>query len=128
MARLDTIYEAIEQNKKISFKYSPDVKNRKIYHVEAGSKIITVSPYYVLWDGDRHILNAYTESRGTPANTTIAVERMEDIRILPDDREGAELYEDETFRYIPFAAALSEVATVTLKVKNDHASPPPRRL
>lgn len=125
MAGLDTIYEAIEQDKKISFKYfkySPDAENRKIYHVEAGSKIITVSPYYVLWDGDRHILNAYTESRGTPANTTIAVERMEDIRILPDDRDGAELYEDESFRYIPFASALSEVATVTLKVKNDHAT------
>ena len=125
MSGLDTIYEAIEQNKKISFKYfkyDPVAPNHKLYHVEAGSKIITVSPYYVLWDGDRHLLNAYTESRGMPANTIIGVERMEDIKILSDERDGTELYESETYNYIPFASALSETETVTLKVKNSHAT------
>lgn len=34
-----------------------------------------------------------------PANTIIAVERMEDIKILSDDRAGAELYEHEAFRF-----------------------------
>lgn len=57
MKNLDTIYAAIAQDKKISFKYFEYTftgHNRtKKYHSLDSSKIITGSPYAVVWASDR---------------------------------------------------------------------------
>ena len=62
MKDLDTIYEAIAQDKKVSFKYFeyvPNGSNRtKRYHNLNGSKIISASPYAVVWESERFWLCA----------------------------------------------------------------------
>lgn len=62
MIDLDTIYAAIAQNKKISFKYFEyTLTSRgkaKRYHNLNGSKIIAANPYTVVWANDRFWLYA----------------------------------------------------------------------
>ena len=62
MKDLDTIYEAIAQNRKISFKYFEyaltDHKLTKRYHNLDSSKIITANPCAVVWASDRFWLYA----------------------------------------------------------------------
>ena len=62
MKDLDTIYQAIAQNKQIRFKYFEyTLTSRgkvKCYHNLNGSKIITASPYAVVWEGERFWLCA----------------------------------------------------------------------
>lgn len=56
MQGLDTIYEAIANDNKISFKYFRYALNNygksKEYCEVADSRIITASPYWVCWEGD----------------------------------------------------------------------------
>lgn len=62
MKDLDTIYTAIAQDKKITFKYfkyiSSGFNRTKQYHKLDSSKIITASPYAVVWEGERFWLCA----------------------------------------------------------------------
>lgn len=62
MRDLDTIYEAIAQDKKIRFKYFEYTLTKhgktKRYHNLNGSKIIEASPYAVVWASERFWLYA----------------------------------------------------------------------
>lgn len=86
MKNLDTIYEAITQDRKISykyFKYKLDRQNQKEYCDNDNSKILTTSPYEVSWDGNQFIVSI--------ATGYLVLEHMEQIKILEDKRDGADI-------------------------------------
>lgn len=62
MKGLDTIYEAIAKDQKISFKYFeyalPGQKRPKKYHSLENSVVITASPYNVVWAHDKFWIQA----------------------------------------------------------------------
>lgn len=91
MQGLDTIYEAIAQDRKISYKYfhySGDVQHSKWYAEIDGSKIIVASPHGVFWNGDGFTI--FT-TRTAGENTRIYLLKlgnMEQIKIHSDKRDG----------------------------------------
>lgn len=91
MKGLDTIYEAISNKKKISYKYfhySRELHPHKEYVDIDGSKIITASPHGVSWNGDSFTI---LTTRNTQSGTKVyllQLDNMEQIKILTDQREG----------------------------------------
>ena len=104
MRGLDCIYEAISRDKKISFryfKYTPSRDKPKQYTKHNGSSVITVSPYLVVWDGERHVLIAYTEHEGNPAIAAICADRIEQVMVLDEPSMGlSPIYVNEIFDII----------------------------
>lgn len=130
MKGLDCIYEAISKDRKIScryFKYTSSKDNPKEYSKVNGSAIITVSPYLVVWDGDRHILFAYMEKDGQPAITTMCADRLEQVKVLEEQRDGRKIIRKSgllEYKFKPFGImAYSQGMTmVRLLVHNDCAN------
>ena len=91
MAGLDTIYEAITQDCQISykyFKYSLNGNGTKEYQIENNSKILAVSPYGVLWDGNQFCILGVKKAHSA---SYLELEHMEQIKLLADRREEKEL-------------------------------------
>lgn len=130
MKGLDCIYEAISKDRKIScryFKYTPNRNKPKEYTKFAGSAVITVSPYLVVWDGDRHILFSYVEKDGQPALTTMCADRLEQVKIVNEVREGKEYIREWgllEYKFRPFGimAYSGGPEKVRLLVQNDCAT------
>ena len=130
MKGLDCIYEAISKDRKIScryFKYTSSKDNPRLYSKMNGSTIISVSPYLVVWDGDRHILFAYVEKNGQSAITTMCADRLEQVKVLDEPRAGKEIIRKSgllEYKFKPFGImAYSQGPTmVRLLVHNDCAN------
>ena len=90
----DRIYQAIENDFKISFRYfhrTPDRSNPEKFS-KGGDKYI-VSPYALFWENGNYYLYAYVSENGK--FMTFRVDRMDQIsRPLPTAREGKELYRE----------------------------------
>ena len=90
----DRIYQAIENDFKISFRYfhrTPDRSNPEKFS-KGGDKYI-VSPYALFWENGNYYLYAYVSEKGK--FMTFRVDRMDQIsRPLPTAREGKELYRE----------------------------------
>lgn len=60
MKSLDAIYEAIAKNRKISYMYFTYAFNNhtvfKEYHTKSGRKIITASPFRVIWQDNKYLI------------------------------------------------------------------------
>ena len=96
MRGLDAIYDAIAQDRKISFKFFHYTINKdfpKKYINIGGSKVITGSPYIVTWDGERFIVMIIIERRRKLLQHYFPLEYLEQIKILPDEREGHDIAE-----------------------------------
>lgn len=88
MKNLDIIYDAIAQDKKISykyFKYRLNNQNPKEYRETDSSKILTTSPYEVSWDGNQFMVSCFKENPRTSGY--LELEHMEQIKILEDKRD-----------------------------------------
>lgn len=92
MKNLDIIYEAIVQDRKISYRYFKHRLNNqkpKEYCDVDSSKILTTSPYEVSWDGNQFIVFGV---RAEPVTTSYwELEHMEQIKILEDKRDGEDI-------------------------------------
>lgn len=90
----DRIYQAIENDFKISFRYfhrTPDRSNPEKFS-KGGDKYI-VSPYALFWENGNYYLYAYVSEKGK--FMTFRVDRMDQIsRPLPTAREGKDLYRE----------------------------------
>lgn len=97
MKGLDTIYEAIAKNRKISYKYFEYALNEhrsKNYRDMNKSKIITASPYAVLWEDEFivfAVMKITEEEEEQEAGAYIELKYMEQIKILDEEREGKEI-------------------------------------
>lgn len=101
MQGLDTIYDAIVQDRKISFKFFHYTINKdfpKKYISIEGSKVIIGSPYSVIWNGENFSVMIIMKRRGELLTNYFPLEYLEQIRILPDAREGHDIAE-RRFKY-----------------------------
>lgn len=79
---IDKISTAIENSKKISFKYI-DYLPTKEEVLRHGGKVYVVSPYALLWNDDRYYVPSYSEEKG--CIVPFRVDRMRNVRILDED-------------------------------------------
>lgn len=81
---VDSIHEAIAENKKVSFKYFDfDIKKEKVFR-KKGDKYI-VSPYALSWDDENYYLVTFS----TKYNdfTHYRVDRMSEIELIEEQRD-----------------------------------------
>ena len=105
LQNVDVIKRAIEQNKKISFRYfryQPTSSNRAAGGKEylksySGNETFIVSPNELYHSGGRYILSIYCSDSRIKSITDYMfdVDRMEDIVILPSDRECDDSFKPE---------------------------------
>ena len=129
---IDAIHSAITENKKICFKY------QKVYvNFDAGSvKLLTVnkkdnldndkeyiqSPYALVWKNEYYYLICYDSESNAPK--TFRVDRMKDVNVCNESREGIEYFDEINIsEYVNTAFSMfgGETINIVLRVKNDLA-------
>ena len=112
---IDSIENAINEKKKISFKYySLDHEKNKVYHKD-GQRYI-VNPIVMVWNKDNYYLVCYDDKHEGTANYRI--DRMESVAIEKEDRTPNEKYENfdtEQFRTQVFSMFGGETRRVELE-------------
>lgn len=112
---IDAIDRAINEGKKISFKYySLDEKKNKIYRKD-GNRYIT-NPLVMVWNKDNYYLIAYPDRH--EGTTTYRIDRMESVTVEEADRvEKAEFanFDVEKYRTQVFSMFGGEVQHVMLQ-------------
>lgn len=93
LQNVDLIHEAIEENRRITFRYFDWGIDRQ-KHFRPG--IYTASPYALLWDDENYYLIAHSERHGL---THYRVDKMEEIALT----EQARIVTDETRSFSPSA-------------------------
>lgn len=93
---VDELHNAISANRKISFRYMKWSVNfeggDKITRVERHpGKIYRVSPFALCWDDENYYLIAYDSEE--QKNKHFRVDKMENIRIMEDRRDGTDKLE-----------------------------------
>ena len=87
---VDAIHEAIENNKKIRFKYlrwniKAELEERR------GGEWYVISPWALTWDDENYYLVAYDSEAGKIKH--YRVDKMDKMQITKEAREGRELFE-----------------------------------
>lgn len=120
---VDTIYEAIADNHKISFTYFHyDMSKQKTYAHD--KKVYTVSPWAMCWDDEKYYLIAYDDTLEEPSMKHFRVDKMEGVEVLRERRKGNAVFafmdmSDYTNRM--FGMFSGDVRKVELICKNDKA-------
>ena len=87
---VDTIYTAIEEDRKLSFSYLEWTIKRELSPRREGKKYV-VSPWALIWDDENYYLAAYdTESNSMKH---YRVDKMRDTSVSEHKREGREIFE-----------------------------------
>ena len=79
---VDTIANAIEARKKISFQYIDYLLTKEVILRHDG-KVYTVSPYTFLWNDDRYYILSYSEELNDVVG--YRVDRMRNVRVTDED-------------------------------------------
>ncbi|MDR2600346.1 MAG: WYL domain-containing protein [Oscillospiraceae bacterium] len=90
---IDSIHEAINEGKKISFKYfGYDIKKSRVY--KGSEKVYIRTPVAMCWNNDNYYLVTYAPQFENPY-ATYRVDRMVDVKLT---KEKAEKCNKETFK------------------------------
>ncbi|WP_407723228.1 helix-turn-helix transcriptional regulator [Ruminococcus sp. JL13D9] len=94
---VDKIHNAISENKKISFQYfkwelDTTNGNKIVKTARKNGEAYRVSPWALCWDDENYYLIAYDSEAEIIKH--YRVDKMERIRLLKDERDGSELYND----------------------------------
>ena len=92
----DKLHEAIENNRKIQFRYfhySPNLNDRKSYS-KSGAPYV-VSPFALYWDNNNYYLYAHDGAKFR----YYRIDRMETIRVRGEEREFVEEYNAENVKH-----------------------------
>ncbi len=122
---VDFLHNAISQNKKVAFKYTEWRVNfgsqQKIVRApRKNGEDYEVSPWALCWDDENYYLVAYDSEAGIIKH--YRVDKMEKIRLLTQNRDGAELFEEFNLaRYAKsvFSMFGGEECNVKLSVDNN---------
>lgn len=88
---VDYIHEAINNNVKVSFQYfSWNVKKEKVLR-HNGERVV-VSPWALTWDDENYYMIGYDHISGIVKH--YRVDKMLNIRLQDEKRDGAELFKD----------------------------------
>lgn len=88
MQKLDTVYEAIAQDKQISYQYEGNIRNSKNCIKIDGSSVITASPAGVIWTGASYLIFAIRKRNDKTHRYVLQLEKMKHLKILEEKREG----------------------------------------
>lgn len=121
---VDDLHNAISQGKQITFTYNQWVldfySNEKIKKKpRRDGELYQVSPWALSWDDENYYLIAYDESAKKLKH--YRVDKMQDIKILKDDRLGEETFENfdiAAYSKSVFAMFGGEEVSVKLSVDN----------
>lgn len=81
----DRLHAAIASNRKISFRYFHYAPTKARRYSKSGGRYI-VSPFALQWNDGNFYLHAYEDEM--QKLRTFRIDRMEDIRVMPNAREG----------------------------------------
>lgn len=113
MKNATKIYQAIEQEKKISFQYFHFAPDKSKKYSKGGERMI-VSPYALYWENGNYYLYAYSDGKFA----SFRIDRMERIsEPLPLLRDGAEQYRKTALTSTKQAKVFSMYHGETHKVK-----------
>ncbi len=118
---VDFIHGAINDNKKITFKYyewTPE-KEKKLRH---GGATYCVSPWALSWDDEYYYMIAYDSS--VEKIKHFRVDKMVNIGVCDENREGAKMFEDfdmALYSKQAFGMYGGELATVLIECDNSLA-------
>ncbi len=119
LVTIDTVCNAIKQQKKISFHYWDYSPQKKKVLRHDGEEYI-VSPYVLVWNDDRYYMPAYSDKRKTVVKYRI--DRMCDVQILDEDA-----FVDPEFNIAEYSKKVIKMyddnlpeRTVTLRCINEH--------
>ncbi len=82
LVTIDTVYNAIREGKKLSFRYWDHAPTGKRVLRHDGEEYI-VSPYALIWDDDRYYMPSFSDKRQKIVK--FRVDRMCDVKILDED-------------------------------------------
>ena len=126
MRGLDTVYEAIADDRKISFRYFDyvfDRNNPKRYFTLGGSKTFIVDPYAVYWDIDRYEIYGIGIEGGKKRGMFFQLRHMEKVKILADKRDETSqsryMEQDDLFEKNGMPVTFTKIK---LKVNKTHIS------
>lgn len=115
---VDALHTAILADSRISFLYFEWKRDKKKSYRREGARYI-VSPWSLLWDDENYYLIAYDRNSG--ARRHYRVDKMEDIRIENEPREGEEAMSDfdaDDYSRSVFGMFGGETKSVTLLCEN----------
>lgn len=116
---VDKIHDAINGNKKISFKYLEWTLERKLRERRNG-EFYTISPWALTWNDDNYYLIGYEGINGRIKH--YRVDKMKSISVIEQAREGRNEFENfdiASFSKETFSMFGGEKQTVKLKCAND---------
>lgn len=116
---VDKIYEAISENRKITFRYFElGVDKQKIYRKEGG--LYSESPLALSWDDENYYMIVYKKKYGS--FTHYRVDKMDDISICDEKREVLEKEFDlSKYTKSVFSMFGGKEVNVTVKFENSLA-------
>lgn len=82
---VDTIYNAISENKKIVFKYCEWTLKRELVPKKDGADYV-ISPWYLIWDDENYYLVGYDEEAAQVKY--YRVDKMKELSLSDSDRVG----------------------------------------
>ena len=116
---IDTIYQAVSEQKQIQFKYfSYDMSKKKIYRDTER----VCSPFELVWNDELYYLVAYYPNREKVAN--FRVDRMENVRLTDSECDPLPKgFDMESYLSSTFSMFGGEDTTVRLKFHSSLAGP-----
>ncbi len=87
---VDNIYTAIQKNNRIAFKYYEWNEKKQLVLRENGDKC-NISPWAMIWDNDNYYMIAFDNEAQILKH--YRVDKMGEIKILSQEREGGDVYE-----------------------------------
>lgn len=96
----DRLHAAITGNRKVSFRYFHYEPNKTRRYSRDGGRYV-VSPFALQWNDGNFYLHAYVNE--AQSLRTFRIDRMEDIRMLPDAREGRQALDAADLNSYPSA-------------------------
>ncbi len=86
---LDGVYEAIRNNRRVSFKYFKYLPNGKKEYRNGGAEYV-VSPYAVVWDQEKYYMHAYHAKYDRISS--FRLDMMEGVKVTELEREEQKRY------------------------------------
>ncbi len=118
---VDQLHQAISRNRQISFHYAQWTV-KKTMELRYGGRSVIVSPWALTWEDENYYLVAYSSS--ADAIRHYRVDKIRDIEVLEEKREGADRFERfdlPSFMKKTFGMFGGEERKVTLLCENNLA-------
>ena len=114
---LNSIHEAINKNKKITFKYTEYGLDKK-KRLRHGGELYEVSPYYLIWDNDNYYLICYSDKHERVVK--YRPDRMIDVKVAATSRRALTVKEEDLAKRLRSAYNMFDgtMETVTLEMSD----------